>query len=169
MKTENDSISFNKNKIRFNPTYLSSLNYWSQILSLTATSYQYLFSKYLIFFKAYWYFFLYFLFYFSSASYLFLYCYKTPSDLMRIWDRGSSCVSTWVVVWFNADLLKWERSNLEPMVEEKLDFFFLWVLIKDCISKVLCMIWELLANYLDLLRCCFSAAEPERFSFLWAI
>lgn len=35
MKTENDSISFNKNKIRFNPTYLSSLNYWSQILFIS--------------------------------------------------------------------------------------------------------------------------------------
>jgi hypothetical protein len=49
------------------------------------------------------------------------------------------------------------------MVEEKLDFFFLWVLTIDCISNVLFMILETLVSYFDLkLFMCFSAAEPER-------
>jgi hypothetical protein len=70
-------------------------------------------------------------------------------------------------VWFIADLLRLTMSNLDPMVEEKLDFFFLWVLTIDCISKVLLMMLETLVSYFDLkLLMCLSAAEPDRL-LLW--
>ncbi len=66
------------------------------------------------------------------------------------------------------DLLRWMPSNLEPTVEEKLDFFFWWVVTNDCISKVLLMMLETLVSYFDFwLLKCLDVADPERFERLF--
>jgi hypothetical protein len=69
-----------------------------------------------------------------------------------------------------ADLLKRAMSNLVPMVEEKLDFFFWWEVMKDFISKVLLMQLELLVSSFDFwLFRCLDAAELERFLRVWVM
>ena len=55
-------------------------------------------------------------------------------------------------------------SNFEPIVEEKFDFFFLCVLMNDCISKVLLIKLEVLLSSFDFWLLIFlSIADPARF------